>query len=92
MALGNPSNPFSLFSYPRIGVAIPVPVLPISDAVHCNPSCSALQPTSQCTASNTEHISNRSRKRLREDSVCAADRFIARLPLFPYGLPSILFL
>ena len=51
MALGNPSNPFSLFSYPRIGVAIPVPVLPISDAVHCNPSCSALQPFLQCTAS-----------------------------------------
>ena len=45
MALGNPSNPFSLFTYPRIGVAIPVPVLPISDAVHCNRHRSALRPT-----------------------------------------------
>ena len=36
----------------RIGLAIAVPVLPISDAVHCNRSCSALQPSSQCTASS----------------------------------------
>ena len=35
----------------RIGLAISVPVLPISDAVHCNRSCSALQPPLQCTAS-----------------------------------------
>ena len=35
----------------RIGLAISVPVLPISDAVHCNPSCSALQPLPQCIAS-----------------------------------------
>ena len=35
----------------RIGLAISVPVLSISDAVHCNPSCSALQPLPQCTAS-----------------------------------------
>ena len=35
----------------RIGLAISVPLLPISDAVHCNPSCSALQPFLQCTAS-----------------------------------------
>ena len=35
----------------RIGLAISVPVLSISDAVHCNPSCSALHPLPQCTAS-----------------------------------------
>ena len=35
----------------RIGLAISLPVFPISDAVHCNPSCSALQPLPQCTAS-----------------------------------------
>ena len=35
----------------RIGLAISVPVLPISDAVHCNRSRSALQPPLQCTAS-----------------------------------------
>ena len=28
----------------KIGLAISVPVLPISDAVHCNRSCSALHP------------------------------------------------
>ena len=28
-----------------------MPVLPISDAVHCNRSRSALHPSSQCTAS-----------------------------------------
>ena len=36
----------------RIGLAISVPVLPISDAVHCNRLCSALHPSSQCTASS----------------------------------------
>ena len=35
----------------RIGLAISVPVLPISDAVHCNRSRSALHPPLQCTAS-----------------------------------------
>ena len=35
----------------RIELAISVPVLPISDAAHCNRSCSALQPPPQCTAS-----------------------------------------
>ena len=34
----------------RIGLAISVPVLPISDAVHCNRSCSALHLSLQCTA------------------------------------------
>ena len=35
----------------RIGLTISVPVLPISDAVHCNRSRSALHPPLQCTAS-----------------------------------------
>ena len=35
----------------RIGLMISVSVLPISDAVHCNRSRSALQPLPQCTAS-----------------------------------------
>ena len=35
----------------RIGLMISVSVLPISDAVHCNRSRSALQPPLQCTAS-----------------------------------------
>ena len=35
----------------RIGLAISVPILPVSDAVHCNRSRSALQPSPQCTAS-----------------------------------------
>ena len=44
-------SPFSLpFLLSRIGLTISVPVLPISDAVHCNPSCSALHPPLQCTA------------------------------------------
>ena len=56
----------------RIGLAISVPVLPISDAVHCNRSCSALQPPLQCTASVLAvhcilhaNICNLSRKRLQ---------------------------
>ena len=56
----------------RIGLAISVPVLPISDAVHCNRSCSALQPPLQCTASVLAvhcilhaNIYNLSRKRLQ---------------------------
>ena len=45
-------RPFSLpFLLSRIGLTISVPVFPISDVVHCNPSCSALQPFLQCTAS-----------------------------------------
>ena len=38
----------------RIGLKVSVPVLPISDAVHCNRSRSALQPPLQCTASSTQ--------------------------------------
>ena len=56
----------------RIGLAISVSVLPISDAVHCNRSCSALHPSSQCTASVLAvhcilhaNICNLSRKRLQ---------------------------
>ena len=45
---GESSLPFLLS---RIGLAISVPVLPISDAVHCNRPRSALQPLPQCTAS-----------------------------------------
>ena len=59
---GGYSDPYevsfsSLFSYPRIGLAISMPVLPsqtqctaTAPAVHCIRSCSALHPSSQCTA------------------------------------------
>ena len=40
--------PFFLLS--KIGLAISMPLLPISEAVHCNRSRSALQPSTQCTA------------------------------------------
>ena len=67
---GESSLPFLLS---RIGLAISVPVLPISDAVHCNRSCSALQPSPQCTASVLAvhcilhaNICNRPRRYLRE--------------------------
>ena len=63
------SSPLLLF---RIGLAITMPGLPISDAVHCNRSCSALQPPLQCTASVLAvhcilhaNICNLSRKRLQ---------------------------
>ena len=39
------------FLLSRIGLAISVSVLPVSDAVHCNRSRSALHPSLQCTAS-----------------------------------------
>ena len=41
--------PFFLLS--RIGLTISLPLLPISEAVYCNRSRSALQPSTQCTAS-----------------------------------------
>ena len=41
--------PFFLLS--RIGLTISLPLLRISEAVHCNRSRSALQPSTQCTAS-----------------------------------------
>ena len=43
---------------------ITVPVLPISDARHCNRSRSALQPSLQCTASFPANVCIRHRKRL----------------------------
>ena len=46
----------------RIGQAISVPVLPISDAVHCNRSRSALHPYLQCTAFLNASTCNRPRK------------------------------
>ena len=42
---------FLPFLLSRIGLAISVPVFPLSDAVHCNRPRSALQPPLQCTAS-----------------------------------------
>ena len=44
-------EPFLSFLLSRIGLTTSVPVLPLSDAVHCNRSRSALQPLPQCTAS-----------------------------------------
>ena len=59
----------------RIGLMISVLVLPISDAVHCNRSRSALQPLPQCTASVLAvhcilhaNICNLSRKYLQPSS------------------------
>ena len=42
---------FFPFLLSRTGLTISVSLLPISDAVHCNRPCSALQPLLQCTAS-----------------------------------------
>ena len=44
---------FFPFLLSRTGLTISVSLLPISDAVHCNRSCSALHPSLQCTASST---------------------------------------
>ena len=44
-------EPFLAILLSRIGLMISVSVLPISDAVHCNRSRSALHPSLQCTAS-----------------------------------------
>ena len=54
----------SLFSCLKRGLTVSVPVLPISDAVHCNRPCSALHPPSQCTASFPANVCIRHRKRL----------------------------
>ena len=54
----------SLFSSLKRGLTVSVPVLPISDAVHCNRSRSALQPSLQCTASFPANVCIRHRKRL----------------------------
>ena len=42
---------FFPFLLSRTGLTISVSLLPISDAVHCNRPCSAVQPLLQCTAS-----------------------------------------
>ena len=42
---------FFPFLLSRIGLTISVSLLPVSDAVHCNRPCSAVQPLLQCTAS-----------------------------------------
>ena len=42
---------FFPFLLSRTGLTISVSLLPVSDAVHCNRPCSALQPSLQCTAS-----------------------------------------
>ena len=44
-------EPFLPFLLSRIGLTTSVPVLPLSDAVHCNRSRSALHLSLQCTAS-----------------------------------------
>ena len=48
----------------RIGLVISMSLLPVSDAVHCNRSRSALQPPLQCTASVLAVHCIFSRKRL----------------------------
>ena len=42
---------FFPFLLSRTGLTISVSLLPISDALHCNRPCSAVQPLLQCTAS-----------------------------------------
>ena len=48
----------------KIGLVISLSLLPVSDAVHCNRLCSALQPLLQCTASVLAVHCIFSRKRL----------------------------
>ena len=59
-------EPFLAILLSRIGLMISVSVLPISDAVHCNRSRSALQPLPQCTASVLAVHCIFSHKRLRD--------------------------
>ena len=54
----------SLISQSKIGLVISLSLLPVSDAVHCNRLCSALQPLLQCTASVLAVHCIFSRKRL----------------------------
>ena len=56
----------------RIGLAISVPVLPISDAVHCNRPRSALQPPPQCTASARTYLVYFKRKYMRPPRITFA--------------------
>ena len=60
----------------RIGLAISVPVLPISDAVHCNRSRSALHPPLQCTASVPAVYCLFSRNRLHPPSQTFASAIV----------------
>ena len=76
---GGYSDPYgvclsSLFSCLKRGLTVSVPVLPISDAVHCNRSRSALQPSLQCTASAIAVHCIFSRKRLHPPSQTFASR------------------
>ena len=64
----------SLFSCLKRGLTVSVPVLPISDAVHCNRSRSALQPSLQCTASAIAVHCIFSRKRLHPSLQTFASR------------------
>ena len=85
-------SPFSLpFLLSRIGLAISVPVLPVSDAVHCNPSCSALRPPLQCTASVLAVHCNRPRTYLQPSShVLAVKRSVSAVQKsFPFILDWI---
>ena len=66
---GESSLPFLLS---RIGLAISVPVLPISDAVHCNRPRSALQPPLQCTASAWTYLVYFKRKYMRPPRITFA--------------------
>ena len=85
-------SPFSLpFLLSRIGLAISVPVFPFSDAVHCNPSCSALHPPLQCTAFVPARACNRPRTCLQPSShVLAVKRSVSAVQKsFPFILDWI---
>ena len=85
-------SPFSLpFLLSRIGLAISVPVFPVSDAVHCNPSCSALHPPLHVPATVLARTCNRPRTYLQPSShVLAVKRsFSAVQKSFPFILDWI---
>ena len=85
-------SPFSLpFLLSRIGLAISVPVFPVSDAVHCNPSCSALHPPLHVPATVLARTCNRPRTYLQPSShVLAVKRsFFAVQKSFPFILDWI---
>ena len=60
-----------------IGLAISVPVLPISDAKHCNRSRKRLQPFPQTFATAIANVCNRHRKRLHPPSQTFATLLVA---------------
>ena len=85
-------SPFFLpFLLSRIGLTISVPVLPISDAVHCNPSCSALHPSPHVLASVLARTCNRPRTYLQPSShVLAVKRSVSAVQKsFPFILDWI---